>query len=50
MTADPTSLAERIQRLQDRGEIVAAEDPGGEFEIVGRRKGGLQRFLEDRGK
>ncbi len=49
-SAEPTLLAERIARLQERGDIIAAEQPGSQLEFVGRRKGGLARFLADRGK
>ena len=49
-SAEPTSLAERLKLLQDRGVIVPAEQSGSGFEFIVRRKGGLQRFLDDRGK
>lgn len=50
-TAEETSLEERLEQLAERGVIIrSGRRPPYGLRPLGRRPGGLRRFLEDRGE
>ncbi len=48
LAAETESLAERVRRLEDRGAIQGGGTARGRWRSLARRRGALERFLEDR--
>jgi len=42
------TLADRLERLADRGIVLRARDPAAPLRPVARKPGALRRFLDDR--
>lgn len=49
LTREAETLAERLQRLRDRGAIHPGKPNRGPWKPLARRPGALKRFLEERG-